>query len=296
MIFRKREIVIIICFLTVINSFPISTMAVLDDITPPITNYFLDPSEPDGLGDYYVSNVTITLIATDESGINKTFYRINSEEWLIYNTTFVLFEDGNDILVEFYSIDNVGNIEEVKSFTVNIDQTPPKFTPFIWDIENNNGSWLITFDFKAIDDTSGIDRIELYINEGLWATITDEGPTYTFQMEWSDAFSTVVFTFVIYNGAGLFTEVPMRFPLFKGFIFGRIDNLTPTGDSYKFNVVELRVIRLLPFSNNIFNSGETVAIFGSLFKILTNSFIAGYMKILIVNIYYNNSKCVHKKI
>ena len=53
-----------------------------DDTTPPITTHTLDPPEPDGLNGWYVSNVNVTLTATDDmSGVNVTYYRINGGEW-----------------------------------------------------------------------------------------------------------------------------------------------------------------------------------------------------------------------
>lgn len=44
-----------------------------DDTTPPVTTLSFDPPTPDGLNGWYVSNVTITLNATDnQSGVNVT--------------------------------------------------------------------------------------------------------------------------------------------------------------------------------------------------------------------------------
>ena len=45
-----------------------------DDTTPPVTTISFDPPEPDGLNDWYLTNVTITLEATDDmSGVNITY-------------------------------------------------------------------------------------------------------------------------------------------------------------------------------------------------------------------------------
>ena len=53
---------------------PISGIGVFfDDITPPVTTCTLDPDTPDGDNGWYVSNVTVTLKATDDmSGVNAT--------------------------------------------------------------------------------------------------------------------------------------------------------------------------------------------------------------------------------
>ena len=97
-----------------------------DDTTPPVTTISFEPPVPDGLNGWYVSDVTVMLNATDDmSGVNVTYYRIDGGEWVIYDTPFVLSEDGDDILIECYSIDKVGNVEDVKSSKLDIDQTKP---------------------------------------------------------------------------------------------------------------------------------------------------------------------------
>ena len=43
-----------------------------NDTTPPVTTHNLDPPEPNGLNDWYVSDVTVTLNATDDlSGVKE---------------------------------------------------------------------------------------------------------------------------------------------------------------------------------------------------------------------------------
>ena len=44
------------------------------DCIPPTTSCFLDPLVPNGLNGWYVSNITVTLNATDnESGVWRTY-------------------------------------------------------------------------------------------------------------------------------------------------------------------------------------------------------------------------------
>jgi len=54
-----------------------------DDITPPVTTCTLDPAEPDGLNDWYVSDVEVILNATD-AGVNKQYMIIGTGDisWL----------------------------------------------------------------------------------------------------------------------------------------------------------------------------------------------------------------------
>ncbi|MCD6577990.1 hypothetical protein J7L48_00775, partial [bacterium] len=103
-----------------------------EDMTPPITS--IEISQPNVLKDgvYYVNDKTsITLDAKDDySGIKETKYRIlpidNENGWLEY-TESLNFTDMNSgvFTLEYYSIDNAGNSEEVKSVNFYYDDIPP---------------------------------------------------------------------------------------------------------------------------------------------------------------------------
>jgi hypothetical protein len=186
------------------------------DDTPPVSTHELDPADPDGLDDYYISDITVTLTAFDPtigceiagSDVKEIRYSVDGDEDVLPGAigTFDITEDGNDIEVEYWAIDFVGNVESKNSFTLSLDKTVPDIEEVEWEAEKRDGAWWITFTCDATDATAGMDRVEMYINEGLWATVTDEGPTYTFEMEWSSAFETVMFTFIHYDDAGWFTE------------------------------------------------------------------------------------------
>jgi hypothetical protein len=145
---------------------------------PPVTTIYFNPPFPDGNNNWYISNVTVTLNATDENGVNKTYYRINSGEWEIYNSPFVLSEDGQDILIEFYSIDLLGNIEGIKSSTIDIDQTSPYIKIDYKVTKKGYKYWLIEFKFTVIDNTSGVAKINILLNDILQVTLTGSGPKY----------------------------------------------------------------------------------------------------------------------
>jgi len=179
-----------------------------DDNQPPVTTYTFDPSKPDGENGWYVSNVTVTLNATDElSGVKDTYYRINSSEWEKYNNPFILSEDGNDILIEYYSIDKAGNVEDVKSVTIDIDQTPP-YIKLKYEVVGGNriNGWEIQFTVIAYDNTSGVDgRVEFYFNNELQEVITGPGPEYF----WTFRYWPIpngIFRATVWNGAGLFAS------------------------------------------------------------------------------------------
>lgn len=171
------SIVFLFIGISVTSALGISNL--LDDITPPVTNISFDPAEPNGCNGWYISNVTITLNATDDiSGVNATYYRINETDWNEYISPFIISEEGENILIEFYSIDNAGNIETVKSSTLDIDKTPPKGT-FEFKIRKISCcKWEITFYIDITNETSGIERTEFYLNGVLQETVTGPGPTY----------------------------------------------------------------------------------------------------------------------
>ena len=105
-----------------------------DNIPPETTKTTGDPKYGDN-DEWITSYTEFNLTATDNlSGINKTYYRIwyNSEwiDWKEYTGNFTLSGEGKHY-VEFYSIDNVGNKEEVKNQTHYVDQTP--FSGYIKD-------------------------------------------------------------------------------------------------------------------------------------------------------------------
>jgi len=153
-----------------------------DDNTPPVTTISFDPAECDGACGWYVSNVTVTLNATDQDGVNATYYRINNGTWGAYDSPFVISEEGDDILIEFYSVDIYGNIENVKSETLDIDRTPPNMT-VEWEAKRIGWrKWQVTFSINITNEPSGMTRIDIYFNDVLQETIVGPGPIYSWSL------------------------------------------------------------------------------------------------------------------
>ncbi len=165
---------------------PSISMSNNDDTTPPVTTHSLDPSEPDGLNGWYVNDVYVTLTATDDiSGVNVTYYRIDDGEWIVYIKPFTLSEEGDDILIEYYSVDYAGNVEDMKSFSVDIDQTEPDIA---LTYEGVGWNELTGCDMEvlatAIDHCSGMGRVEFYWDNVLQETVTGPGPEYFWEFHW----------------------------------------------------------------------------------------------------------------
>jgi hypothetical protein len=174
---------------------------------PPVTTITFDPPEPDGEKGWYTSDVTVTLNATDDiTGVNDTYYRINEEEWIIYEEPFVLIENGKNILIEYYSIDFAGNKEKTKTITIDIDKTAPELI-VEWEVKKESWSkWIVTFFINTTDDTSYVERLEYYINNELLETIFYPNSTIIFGI-YIPIDKSFRFKFIAFNIAGKYITV-----------------------------------------------------------------------------------------
>jgi hypothetical protein len=137
-----------------------------------------------GSQEWYISNVTIILDATDgTSGVNSTFYRLNNGDWQNYLQPFIVSTDTRHVL-EFYSTDMAGNVELTQNITFKIDKLLPNatiITPrigylYIQDREivpTITGNTVIighiTIKVEASNHESGVNRVEFYIDNVLQA-------------------------------------------------------------------------------------------------------------------------------
>lgn len=107
-----------------------------------------------GENGWYVSDyVAIGFLAHDSgSGIDRTMYRLDGGDWHEYGTgTAIGVWQNGEHVIEYYSIDNAGNEESVKSYGFKLDNTPPEVTV----LSPNGGETLngtIAIAWSAIDN------------------------------------------------------------------------------------------------------------------------------------------------
>ena len=113
-----------------------------------------------GLGGWYVSDVTVTLHASGgDGGVNYTMYRVAGGAWQTYAGPFDVSTQGL-VMVEFYSVDMMGNEEETKSVAFMADSVAPVTTPSA--VEGYEVSLL------AEDATSGVGVTYYRVDDGNW--------------------------------------------------------------------------------------------------------------------------------
>lgn len=97
------------------------------DLTPPETEAVVSGVE--GQNGWYKSDVEVSLNAIDDnSGVFVRRYSLDGgASFQDYVGPFVINQEG-DTSVQYYSVDNAGNNEEVKSLELKIDKTPPEIS------------------------------------------------------------------------------------------------------------------------------------------------------------------------
>ncbi len=108
----------------------IKSKELIVDNTPPITTLIPGiPSYQPTSGSpqlYITSHTPIRFEIIEEGcGVDTTYYRIDDNSWDIYaGGEFTLADEGTH-LIEYYSIDNLGNREDIKSKELTVDDSPP---------------------------------------------------------------------------------------------------------------------------------------------------------------------------
>jgi hypothetical protein len=116
---------------------------------------------------YFGKGIEITIAATDAlSGVDKTYYSINNEAFKPYSGSISLSNEGEYVL-KYYSVDNVGNVEEIKTESCIIDMTHPQTD---YEIDGTINNFYISPDasiiLKSKDMLSGVKATYYQINDG----------------------------------------------------------------------------------------------------------------------------------
>lgn len=154
------------------------------DQIPPTTNIFLGGIL--GNNNWYTSDVQVSLSAQDNEGgmgVYKIEYSLdNGQTWLTYTEPFLISTEGVQTIL-YRSQDFVGNLEQAKSQTIQIDQTKPTVTASRTPAANASG-WNntdVTVSFSGTDNLSGIDSCSQPVtvssegaNQSVSGTCTDK--------------------------------------------------------------------------------------------------------------------------
>jgi photosystem II stability/assembly factor-like uncharacterized protein len=149
------------------------TVATVSDDVPPVTTHNYD-------GSWHTSDFTISLTASDSSGISETYYRINDGSIKSVNANGqprITMEGGSNTL-EYWSVDVVGH-EEIphRMLTqIKLDKTAPTGSILINDGASSTNSTSVTLSLTAADVTAGVYQVR-FSNDGGWDTETWETPS-----------------------------------------------------------------------------------------------------------------------
>jgi len=157
------------------------------DSIPPWTEIWVNGTM--GKDNWYVGDyVVIGFLAHDNgSGVNRTMYRLDGGDWQIYGEAMGIWRNGEHT-IEYYSVDNAGNTEEIKSYSFKLDNKPPE----VEVVYPNGGETIngtVVIEWNATDNVDADLKVKIeYSNDaGLtWHKIaTDEPNDGTY--EWNTA-------------------------------------------------------------------------------------------------------------
>jgi len=156
------------------NYSKIYTITLTVDNTPPATTFSISGAE--GTNNWWTSNITITLTGIDNtSGLQDTFYKLDSDEWNMYTGSISLADEGVHLLL-YYSRDILGNTETNQSLTLKIDTTNPVTSHTLLPTSptglNNWYTRSVTLTFLSNDSVSWVNKTWYRINNGTWENYT----------------------------------------------------------------------------------------------------------------------------
>ncbi len=159
------------------NEEPLRSFEVKVDKAAPTSSAVIQGTS--GVGGWYVSALLINISAVDDSSeVASIDYRLDSGDWHIYYGQFAV-ESCGPHLVQFYSKDIAGNLEQTRQVTFSIDSDVPTVA-----IQLNGHVFTvsqISFNWTSDDNTSGIGEIELSIDGAPYQMYGGTQSNITFQ-------------------------------------------------------------------------------------------------------------------
>ncbi len=157
-------------------SFPEVLITVL--APPPLTSLSVGTPRVVGAATYVTSATPVWFLTQDRSatGIRRTMFRLNGSPWIDFTGggTFTLFPEGEH-LVEWFSEDNIGDMEASQAATFRVDNSPPQTHLLVGTPKYASGATYITsatpLTLQGIDGgitPVGIERVEYRVDGGQW--------------------------------------------------------------------------------------------------------------------------------
>lgn len=144
-----------------------------DEVLSPVTTLTLEPIEHDGANGWYKTSPKITL-TPDETA--TTYYQWDSAAspgWITYTAPFNAIEGAHTL--NYYSVDQAGNVEAIKSQVIKVDTGLPTVnlnTPPISTIQSASTTFGLSW--SGSDSVSGMDTYSLQVKQnqsGVWQTL-----------------------------------------------------------------------------------------------------------------------------
>jgi hypothetical protein len=143
------------------------------DQTPPVTTAI--PNGTSGLGSWYISDVTVNLSSSDESGVCEIRYSVDGGAEIVAtgSTATVEFTAEGIHTLTYYAADANGNIEAAKSMQVAIDKNTPTVIAKLSGTAGTNGWYrsAVNATLLATDTASGVKEIRYSLNGGALVTV-----------------------------------------------------------------------------------------------------------------------------
>ncbi|MGK5093078.1 hypothetical protein WDW89_13810 [Deltaproteobacteria bacterium TL4] len=121
---------------------------------------------------FYSDGLVLSLSADDKqeginSGVMKVLFSINGSVFAPYQSPIKQFFNEKDYIVQYYSVDYVGNAEEIHQLQFTVDVTPPKSNyaveaPFFGKVLSSKSKIILS----SRDGLSGVQRLYYFFDQG----------------------------------------------------------------------------------------------------------------------------------